>query len=308
MLRLLTGLVAAPHSPFTAAGGLNLEVVGRYADHLLESGVTGAFICGSTGEGYSLTTEERKELAARWCAVAAGRLRVVVHVGSLCLAESRELAAHAQQVGADAIATAPPCYFRPEGQDNLIAWLAEIAAAAPALPLYYYHVPTMTGVQADVAALLAAGSARIPTLAGAKFTDQDLMGFAESVRLDGGRFNLLYGFDEMLLPALAVGAEGGVGSTYNYAAPLYHRVISAFAAGNLEEAREWQARAIALIRLLSRSQFMAASKALTGIVGINCGPVRPPLRPFSPRQTARLREELEAMGFFDWLRAAKERW
>jgi N-acetylneuraminate lyase len=87
---------------------------------------------------------------------------------------------------------------------------------------------------------------------------------------------------------------------------LYHSVVSAFAAGHLEEARERQARAIALIRLLSRSQFMAASKALVSIVGIDCGPVRPPLRPLNGRETARLQEELEAIGFFDWLRAAKE--
>ena len=84
MPKLLTGLLAAPHSPFTAAGGLNLEVVGHYADHLVASDVTGVCICGSAGEGYSLTTDERKQLASRWCAVAAGRLRVVVHVGSLC--------------------------------------------------------------------------------------------------------------------------------------------------------------------------------------------------------------------------------
>src|SRR5947209_17091760 len=100
----LTGLVAAPHTPLHADGSLNLAAIECQAQLLLETGVRGAFVCGTTGESHSLTVEERMQVAARWLQVAGGRLPVVVHVGHNCLADARALAAHAQRIGADAIA------------------------------------------------------------------------------------------------------------------------------------------------------------------------------------------------------------
>src|SRR5689334_13090584 len=125
--KLLTGLVAATHTPFHPDGSLNLAIVEKQAAHLLANGVSTAFICGSTGESHSLTVEERFQVAQRWMEVGRGtRLKLVVHVGSNCLADSRGLAAHAAQLGVAAIAALSPSYFRPRDVDTLIDCCAGI--------------------------------------------------------------------------------------------------------------------------------------------------------------------------------------
>src|SRR3989442_11747424 len=134
----LHGLVAATHTPFHNDGSLNLTVVEKQAAHLLANGVKFAFIAGTTGEGHSLTLDERRALTQRWCEVARGsEVKVVVHVGGNCLADARTLAAQAQKLDAMAIAAMSPSYFKPRSLDALIACCAEVAAAAPGLPFYY---------------------------------------------------------------------------------------------------------------------------------------------------------------------------
>ena len=143
----LHGLIAAPHTPFSADGSLNPAIVEKQAARLLADGVTTAFIGGTTGETHSLTLDERRGLAQRWTEVARGTpLRVVVHTGSNSLADARALAAQAQQLKAAAIAAMAPSYFKPRDVDTLVNCMAEIASAAPALPFYYYEIPIFTGV------------------------------------------------------------------------------------------------------------------------------------------------------------------
>ena len=131
---LLQGLIAAPFTPLKADGTLNLDQVGRYAEHLAGSGVTGAFIGGTTGEGASLSTEERRLLAVQWQRTRPKGLKLIVHVGHQSLIDSRALAAHAQEIGADAIGALAPSFFRPGNVAELVACCAQIASAAPALP------------------------------------------------------------------------------------------------------------------------------------------------------------------------------
>src|SRR3954469_8189210 len=118
-----------------------------------------------------------------------------------------------------------PFFFRPGTVQELVDFMAQVAAAAPALPFYYYHIPSMTGVHIPAAEFLRAAADRIPNLAGVKFTFENLMDYAECVRFSGGRFDVLFGRDEMLLAGLSLGAHGAIGSTYNFAAPVYHRII-----------------------------------------------------------------------------------
>src|SRR5262245_50584841 len=170
----LTGLTAAVFTPLRADGSLHLEQVGPIVEQLLRDGVSGIYAVGSTGEGVSLTTEERQEVAAAYVKAAAGRVPVVVQVGHNSLAEARRLAAHAARGGAAAISATPPTYFKPETTDALVDCLAEITAGAPGLPFYYYHIPAKTGVAVDVTDLLRVGGRRLPTLHGVKFTSPAL--------------------------------------------------------------------------------------------------------------------------------------
>jgi N-acetylneuraminate lyase len=294
---LLSGLISAPFTPMLADGSINWDLIPQLADWLAGNGVTAAFICGTTGEGFSLSTEERIELAECWHKSIAKKMKLVVHVAHNSLDESRRLAAHAEQIGADAIASIGPTFFRPNSVEQLVDFCAPVAAAAPGLPFYYYHMPAMTGVNLSMVDFLNQGSKRIPNLAGIKFTDENLMTFTQCLNYENGRFNLLFGRDEILLAALALGAKGAVGSTYNYIAPVYHHVMAAFAAGDMEEARRWQFLAIQIIAVMARHGGLPAGKAMMGMIGLDCGPVRPPLKNLSSEELKAFRSDLEQVGF-----------
>jgi len=293
----LTGLVAAPFTAMDADGSLNLSMIERQAKALAENGVNGAFICGTTGEGMSLTMDERLQVAEKWIAVAPRQLRVIVHVGHHAAAESRTLAAHAERIKAHAIATLGPTFFPVANIEQLVDFCAPIAAAAPSLPFYYYHFPLMTRADLPMFDFLRAASARIPNLAGIKFTHENLMDYSRCLEFEEGRFNILFGRDEILLAALALGATGAVGSTYNFMAPVYHRVIEAFNAGDLDAARRHQSLAIRIIALMSQRGGLPAGKAMMKMAGLDCGPVRAPLANLSPETLKVFTRELEQAGF-----------
>jgi len=297
----LTGLIAAPHTPMHQDGSLNLAVVDKQAQSLINNGIKAAFICGSTGEGISLSTNERMQVVEKWKAAVGDSLPILVHVGHHCLVEAKILAEHAEkQIAARAIATMAPSYFKPQSIDDLVLFCAEVASAAPQTPFYYYHQPANSGVCFPMADFLRIAADRIPNLAGLKYSHGDLVDFGRCLDFEGGRFNILPGQDDNLLAALALGARGAIGSTYNFAAPLYRRIINAYEAGDMTTARKEQARARELIAVMGKFGDAAAIKATMKIIGIDCGPCRLPQRNLSDKEYHQLRAELERTGFFNY--------
>ena len=145
-----------------------------------------------------------------------------------------------------------PNFFKPLSLELLVNWCERVATAAPDLPFYYYHMPVMTGVSFSMRTFLERAAASIPTLAGIKFTDENLFDFGRAIEFGIGRFELLFGRDEILLAGLALGATGAVGSNYNFAAPLFKSIQFPFASGRMEEAQRHQHQAMRLIALLRR--------------------------------------------------------
>lgn len=296
----LAGLVAAPFTPFEPNGELALDTVPKLARLLAKNRISAAFVCGTTGEGCSLTVDERRRVAEAWRAVLPTEMRLIVHVGCASVGESRILARHAQEIGADAVASIAPGFFKPAGPNALAAWCGQVAAAAPDLPFYYYHMPAMTGVRIPASDFLAHADGQIPTLAGVKFTDEDLHDFTRTQDLARDRHTILFGRDELLLSGLERGAPGAVGSTYNYAAPLYHRLIDAYSAGDLNGARAHQQCARQFIDILNEFGGLPAGKAIMKLIGADCGPVRLPLTTLDAGKEEELRRRLEAIRFFDY--------
>lgn len=296
----LSGLIPAVHTPMRADGSLHLDRIGDVVGHVLNAGASAIYAVGSTGEGPSLTTAERREVAQAYVTAVAGRVPVIVQVGHNSLEEARQLAAHAQSAGAAAISATPPHYFKPDSLAILVECMAFIAAATPDLPFYYYHIPSVTGVEANMVEFLQRGGETIPNLTGIKFTAPMVDEFEACIQLDGGRFNMLYGRDEMLLSGLAVGGAGAVGSTYNFALPLYRRLESAMRAGDLNRAVIEQGRAVSMIRGILRYGSIAAIKAMMTLVGVDCGPTRLPVRRLTAQAKSDLRRDMQELGFFDW--------
>ncbi|MBN1124930.1 MAG: dihydrodipicolinate synthase family protein [Sedimentisphaerales bacterium] len=296
------GLIAPPPTPMHEDGRLNLDMVKPLAKYLHSRRLFGVFVAGTTGESMSLTVEERLSLAQCWVQAAPEGLKVIVHVGHACLQDAERMAAHAQSIGADAIAAMPPIFFKPKDIPTLVASSARIAATAPKLPFYYYHIPSMTGIFLPMAEFLTAAKEQIPNLAGMKFTHSDLPDFRACLDVDGGRFDLLFGQDEMLLGAMATGARGAVGTTYNFLAPLYLAMMEAFAHNNLDTARQLQSKAIVFLNALfdGSYDFMASVKAVMKMLGLDCGQPRMPLCSITPEQYEALQKKLQELGFFDY--------
>ena len=293
----IEGLIAATFSAFHEDGSLNLSLIPGLVDKLVEDGVTGVFLCGTNGEGPNLTIEERMAVAEAYVKAVNKRVLVLVHVGHPSIAESKKLAAHAAAIGADAISAVAAFYFKPGSVQNLVHCMAEIASAAPSLPFYYYHVPALTGVGMDMIDFLKLSETAIPNLAGIKYTAATIFEYQACVNYKNGRYDILYGYDEMLLSALAVGARGAIGSTYTFAAPLYLKVVSLYREGKQTEAQQQQLKLVEMVRCILKYSPIPAQKAIMEMLGYPLGPCRLPLVTLTVQEKAALQEALEEVGF-----------
>jgi N-acetylneuraminate lyase len=299
-MKKLTGLIAATFTPMDQDGQVNLEPIPAMVKTLLRQGIKGLYVCGSTGEGPSLTTAERERVAKAFVAAVQGRVPVVVQVGCNCIEDARQLARHALSIGADAISAVSPSYFIPESASTLVETLGRITDAAPDLPFYYYHIPRLSGLSLSPLTFLETAPARIPSLAGIKFSSRDVEVMQQCLAFDNGRYNILFGVDEMLLSGLAAGCHGAVGSTYNFLAPLYQQVMDHLEKGDLAAAQACQLKAAQFIEVIIRYHGNSGLKAAMSLTGIPCGPPRLPLTPLTDAECGRMREELNALGFFTY--------
>ncbi|HBG28541.1 MAG: hypothetical protein A2Y10_19860 [Planctomycetes bacterium GWF2_41_51] len=301
MIMYIEGLIAAPFTALNNDCSINLDAIEKLADFYTANNLAGVFICGTTGESMSLTLAERLEIAERWCKTANKKLKVIVHVGENSIEACKKMSAHAQKSHAYAIGAIAPSFFRPACVDDLVECCSQIASSAPELPFYYYHMPSMTGVNFAMIDFLRKAADKIPNLAGIKYTYEDLMDYYLCRSFENGRFDILFGRDEILLCGLALGAKGAVGSTYNFASGLYHQLINEFKRGNIEKARSLQQKSMEMIKVLASAgcSFLAISKALMKEVSIDCGPVRLPLTKVTDRQYESVIKKLEQIGFFE---------
>lgn len=291
---VLHGIVAAAYTPMTPDEEVDFAAIAPMIAGLRGHGVEGLFLCGSTGEGWSLSEEERMRVAD--CAVAAadGHLPVVVHVGHNSLPSAQMLARHAESLGVAAISAIAPGFFRPQSADDLVRFLGRIADAAPATPLYYYHFPDRAPTGMGLAEILQAGLP-IANLAGVKYTHHDLAELTRCRETFGDRFHCVFGRDELFLAGLRAGFHDFIGSTYNYATPLFRALRDAFRAGNDAEALRLQALVNELLALLVSLPPFAGQKILLPVAGIEAGPSRCPLPHIAPDSQQQARQTLRAI-------------
>lgn len=291
----IEGLVAAPFTPMNSKGELNIDMVPEYYSFLEKNGVAGAFINGSTGEGVSLTQKEKQVHSKAWaeCMKKEGNFRIINLVGGTSYSECIENAVFSQQLGLSAIAVLAPYYFKPSDAEQLARFVAKVGEAVPEMPVYFYHIPALTGVNIPMIDFLRIISVTLPNFAGIKYTQEDFMDFLSCLNFNDRKYDMLWGRDECMLSALALGCRGGVGSTYNYAAPLYHAMIRAFDNGNLNEAGRLQQKSVDMIRLLGKYGGIATGKAYMKFIGIDCGEFRSPVRNMTESDFLEFREDVK---------------
>jgi len=294
-----TGLMAAVFTPFDQQGKINISVIPDFVERLISNRLSGVFICGSNGEGPNMTLDERMRVAEAFVKTAHRQIKVIIHVGHSSIADAKVLAAHAESIGADAVSAVACFYFKPASIQYLVDSMAEIAVAAPNLPFYYYHIPRLTGVEMDMLTFLQLAEKTIPNLAGIKYTAPTLYEYQSCLAYRQGNYNILFGMDEMLLPAMAVGAKGAIGSTYTFAAPLYYEMMDAFKSGDIGQAIAFQQDLINMVNIILKYPAISAQKAIMKMQGLDLGQCRLPLQNLSSGEVDSLKSALKDAGIYD---------
>ena len=250
----------------------------------------------------SLTDEERRGVAEAYVGAAKGRMKSFVQVGHNSLRASADLAGHAESIGADAVSATPTGYFKVSGEAELVEGLLPIVEAAPKTPFYYYHIPFLSGVNLDPIKLTDISMDRLPTFCGIKYSDGASLHNLPLLESVAPGLEFLSGSDEAYLMSVAQGYKAAVGSTYNYAAPIYNKVRKFLDVGDFKSAQVWQKRALDMIAAMFETCGRSSLKVMMQMVGIDCGPVRRPIDPASPDQIIALRKRLDTMGWFEWIK------
>lgn len=298
----IKGLIDAPFTPFTSEGEVNYAPIPAYAAMLKRNGLKGVFINGSSGEGYMLTEDDRMKLAEAWIgAKPDADFKVIVHVGSTCVKSSRRLAEHAAKAGAWGIGAMATPFPKINRVEELVKYCEEIAAGAPSLPFYYYHIPAFNGAYLSMLDFLKAADGRIPNFAGIKYTFESLYEYNRCRRYADGKFDMLHGQDETILPCLAMGgAQGGIGGTTNYNGRALTGIIEAWQKGDLELARKLQNFSQDVIDVICRYRGnIVGGKRIMKLIGLDLGPNRTPFQNLTAEEETAMRSELEAIGFFE---------
>ncbi|EGR27198.1 mandelate racemase muconate lactonizing protein, putative [Ichthyophthirius multifiliis] len=288
------GIMAATFAPFNTDGSkLNLEIIPQIADDLVKQKVCGIFVNGTSGEFTSLTVYERKQILEKWCQtreVNEGKLHLIAQIGSSVFSESVELALHASQLkNVQAIAFIAPSYFKPKNIEELVSLISQIAKKVPQMPFYYYHYPNMNGVNFEVKKTLDLTKEICPNIVGVKFTDSN---FADLGRCASSGYNVLVGADNMLFSALAAGADGAIGISYNFTGVLHNQIYENFLQNDFYVCHQLQEQSRVILEKINYYGIYPCSKFLmNSIRGFDLGPLRWPIGNLNQEQKKNILNE-----------------
>lgn len=294
MMKRFTGVYPAVLTAFTEDGShVDTEVLSGHVHWLLARGVSGFYVCGTTGEFSLMTLAERKQVAAVVTAEVAGRVPVIIHAGCMTTADTVALARHAAEIGASGVAAVTP-WYHPYDEEALYAHYRAVAAAVPELPVLLYHIPSH-GRNDVTPSLLQRLAAEFDNVVGLKDSGRDFDRTAEYIRIvpDGTVF---VGAETQMLATFASGGSGAVLALANAFPEATVALYRAYEAGDLDGARRLQAEVAALGDALKGPAGLSLLREAVRLRGGDPGFARPPGRPLTEAEAAGLRERLAALG------------
>ncbi len=289
----IKGIIPAFITPFKADGSLNAEAAKAHAQRLIDKGANSLYVGGSSGEMILLSTEERKELLEAVMTAVPENFPIIAHIGAANPADAYELARHAEKAGAAAISSVAPFYYKYNFKE-IKAYYEKIGSICD-LPMIVYNIPALSGANLSIPQikeLLA-----LDCVGGMKFTCSDFYAF-ERVRYDFPDKLLYNGSDEIILSGLAMGADGGIGTTYNVLVSKFAELYKLFKANKMAEALEMQHQINSAIEQILSFNLLPAIKALVKACGLDCGTCRDPFETLPAEQEAALIEAVR--GKLSW--------
>lgn len=283
----LRGIITALVTPFSAEGKLDQESLREIVDFQLERNVNGFFVCGTTGLGPAMTTDDRKKASEIVIEETRKRVPVIIQVGAVNPQTSLQLAKHAELAGADAIASLTPFYYKP-GDDAILEHY-RLLTESTSLPIFIYNIPRHTGNNVDSNLLLKLSGMR--KIVGVKDSSQDFTQLLDYLTVAPRNFNIIVGTDSFLFSALYAGAHGGVSALANAFPEVMVDMYQAFVHKQAEKGSELQRQVHALRSAVSQPP-IAPLLAVLSFRALKSGKVKPPLRSMTQNEIEVLRSSV----------------
>lgn len=284
------GIMPALVTPLTQDGQLQKDAVAALLDYLLLQKADGFYICGGTGEGLVMNEETRREMAECCADHLKGKAPCIAHIAAISLSETKRLAKHAESVGCDAVAAIPPSYFS-YTQDDVYNYYKAISDCVH-IPLMIYYSPSASPMSAAFIRRLF----DIEQIRAVKWSQPDYNQMLTLKDMLQGDVNILNGPDDMLLCGLSMGADGGIGTSYNFLLPTYKAIYEAFAKGNMKEAQKQQMLATRIVNVLLKWQVIPSTKLIMRHLGFDVGEATYPMRRYNGKESVSLLEEMRCAG------------
>jgi N-acetylneuraminate lyase len=289
MAKAISGIIPALVTPFNSECEVDCRALRELVNHLVNAGVNGFYVCGSTGECFLLSDDERAKVMEAVAEETNGRVPIIAHVGALSTAKAAEYAKIAQSLGYSAVSSVPPFYYQ-YGFSEIARFYGDISSSAD-LPLIVYNIPALSGVSVNSENLSEITDAC--DVMGLKYTSYDLFEL-EKISRKFPEIRLYNGHDEVFANALPVGIDGAIGSTFNVMPQKYLAISSAYSRGDVEQASAIQHECNAVIEKLILAGVNRGIKYLLTKMGIPCGSCRPPCAEMDERQKKILDEVYES--------------
>jgi len=285
------GIMPAIVTPLNADETINTQALDKLISYLLSKNADGFYVGGATGEGIALKTENRAVLAEA-SVKAAGDKPCIVQVAAADFSDAIYLAKQAERVGAAAISATAPLFFSYDSDDIYNYYKA--LANAVHIPLMIYYNPA---AGFNMNATFAAKAFEIDNVTAIKWTSSNYYEMMRLKDLTHGEMNIINGPDEMLLMGLNAGADGGIGTTYNFQMENIRGVYDCFKRGDINAAREWQTKADRIIHaLITDYMTIPATKAVLEAMGFAVGDAAFPMKHYTPEKKAEIVARLRAAG------------
>lgn len=291
-MKKLYGVVTAMTTPFDLNGVIDIEALKKQTDFLISKGVHCLYPCGTTGEMYYMTLEERMLVAETVVRQAAGRVTVYIHVGAMDMKETVRLAKHAVNIGADGIGIVTPSYFT-VSDDAMVNYYKEICDSLPDnFPVYVYVIPQLAHNDISYETMQRIVD-KCKNVIGVKYSFGDIRRTAEYRRVNSGEFSVVTGADDLLLPCLSLGCDGCVSGCSGPFPEAFVQIYSAYCAGDLKAAYDYQVIATDIVHVMKAGADMSIFKNVLDFRGVPGGHVRKPLIDLQPDKIAELRRIVE---------------
>lgn len=290
-MKKLYGVITAMTTPFTADGKVDTAALEEQTEYLIEKGIQCLYPCGTTGEMYLMSAEERELVAETVVKKAAGRVTVFIHVGAMTVDETIRLAQHAHKIGADGVGVVTPSYFTVNDR-AMVEYYKTVCAALPDdFPVYVYVIPQLAHNDIS-AATMEQIAAACKNVVGIKYSFADMRRINEYLQVRNGNFSVVPGADDLFLPALVCGCDGVVSGCSGPFPEAFVAVYKAFQSGDLEGARKAQVAATELVKLMQFGGDMSIFKNILTFRGVTGGHMRKPLLDLTDEQVAQLKQQV----------------